>query len=731
MEKPNLTPNRLINEKSPYLLQHAYDPVDWYNWADGIKEAAKQDKLIFLSCGYSTCHWCHVMARESFADEEVATLLNREYVAIKVDREERPDIDHLYMTVCQMMTGHGGWPLTVLLTPQQQPVFAGTYFPKKNKWGRPGLLSILTQIADKWRADRDHVLEMGEKIAEAVKPHVATPTSFVTSKEGKAARDQREEQLQSQFQQTVHESYRQFAQQFDDVYGGFGEAPKFPSPHNGMFLLRYYRQTKEKHALEMVEKTLDGMYRGGMYDHIGYGFARYSTDEKWLVPHFEKMLYDNALLAYVYLEAYQVTGKEHYARVAEQIFTYVLRDMTDPDGGFYSAEDADSEGVEGKFYVWTPQEVFNVLGSEVGALVCDYYGIDRVGNFEGKSIPHVIGRSAEQFADAKGFSVYVWEEQLAEAREKLFERREMRVHPHKDDKILTAWNALMIAAFAKGAKVLQNSGYREAAERAVQFILTRLQREDGRLLARYRDGEAAHLAYVDDYAFFVWALHELYEATWDVTYLQLAERFNDDMLRLFWDEAHGGLYFTGTDGEQLLARPKEIYDGAIPSGNSVAAYNLFRLAHVTGRTDLAEKADQQLEAFAAVAERAPTGTAFFLCAVQLATGPMEMVVVAGDGQPSTIPSTMPSATQSAIPSTTQSTTQSTTHMLRNVQQAFLPGAVLLYHSAGEEGAKLVELAPSVAEQKMQDGQATAYICKNYACQAPLTDPAQLREQLRM
>lgn len=674
-------PNRLIHEKSPYLLQHADNPVDWYPWGEKAFEKAKcENKLIFLSIGYSTCHWCHVMERESFEDEEVANYLNRHYVSVKVDREERPDVDHIYMTVCQMLTGHGGWPLTVILTPDRQAIFAGTYFPKKGKWGRPGLMDILGQIARRWQEDPASLLQAGSRVTSAIRAYV---------------RQERPGELNGSI---LDEGYRQFAERFDQTYGGFGPAPKFPSPHNLLFLMRYFRQAGEQNALQMVEKTLDGMYRGGIYDHVGFGFARYSTDERWLVPHFEKMLYDNALLAYTYLEAYQATGNDRYAQVARDVFTYVQREMTDPEGGFYSAEDADSEGVEGKFYLWTVEEVVEVLGSERGERVCDWFGISPRGNFEGKSIPNLLHHPSDPLPMA--------DEEMADAREKLFQHRERRVHPHKDDKMLTAWNALMIAAFAKGAKVLNDPAYKEVAEKAAHFILSRLVRSDGRLLARYRDGEAAYPAYLDDYAFLVWGLHELYEATWNTTYLEQAIRFNEDMLRLFWDDERGGCYFTANDGETLLARPKEIYDGAMPSGNSVAAYNLVRLAHLTGDDTLSEKAERQLKAFAGQVADNPSSAAFFLTAAQLALNPMTMIVVAGrQGE------------------------AETEQLLREIQQAFLPGALLVFRSETEE--TIQTLVPITREQQMQRGRATAYVCENYACQAPVTEIAQVRQKLNV
>jgi len=421
-------PNRLANEKSPYLLQHQYNPVDWYPWGEEAFEKAKEeDKPVFLSIGYSTCHWCHVMERESFEDEEVAEVLNKYYISIKVDREERTDVDAIYMAVCQALTGQGGWPLTIFMTPDKKPFFAGTYFPKERKYGRSGIIEILEELQDAWENKRDKVLSAGESVVKGIE------NKYFKSEAGAVERE------------ALDHAYRYYEQSFDSIYGGFGEAPKFPTPHNLTFLLRYWKMSGNKKALDMVEKTLQSMYQGGMYDHVGWGFSRYSTDKKWLVPHFEKMLYDNALLAIAYLECYQATQNEFYARVAREIFSYVLRDMTSEEGGFFSAEDADSEGVEGKFYVWSLDEVFDVLGRESGKAFCQTFDISNAGNFEGENIPNIIGKDLNTGQDLKN------------EREKLFLHREKRIHPLKDDKILTAWNGLMIAALATGARVCKSS----------------------------------------------------------------------------------------------------------------------------------------------------------------------------------------------------------------------------------------------------------------------------------
>ena len=565
--------NHLVDEKSPYLLQHAHNPVDWYPWSqEAFAKAKQEEKPVFLSIGYSTCHWCHVMERESFEDQEVAEILNQNFVAIKVDREERPDVDSIYMEVCQSLTGRGGWPLTIIMTPDKEPFFAGTYFPKTSKRGMPGLTNILTTIVEKWENNKKSLLNRGKEIVE----HLRTRNNNFDLAEQVTAEDA---------ERLLKNGLEGLDARFDNQYGGFGAAPKFPSPHNLLFLLRYSKDKANQSALEMVEETLDHMCRGGIYDQIGFGFSRYSTDQKWLVPHFEKMLYDNALLTLTYLEAYQLTNKEDYKLIAEEILDYVLRDMRSADGGFYSAEDADSEGEEGKFYLWSQEEIINVLGKEEGQKFCDYYDITPSGNFEGSNIANLIGEEK---------SIKEVHIKFDQAREKLFNYREQRVHPAKDDKILTAWNGLMIVALSSASRILDNDKYQQEAERAADFIEENLIRDDGRLLARYRDGEADYLAYVQDYAFLIWGLIELYQSNFKDKYLNLALKLNQDLIDYFWDQEEGGLYLYGSDGEELITRPKKTYDGALPSGNSIAALNFWRLAQLTEDQSLLEKVEEQI-----------------------------------------------------------------------------------------------------------------------------------------
>ena len=673
--------NRLIHEKSPYLLQHAHNPVDWYPWGEEAFEKAKlEDKPIFLSIGYSTCHWCHVMERESFEDEEVAKVLNDYYVSIKVDREERPDIDSIYMSVCQAVTGQGGWPLTIIMTPDEKPFFAGTYFPKSGKYGYPGLVELLLRIKDAWDTERDRLVETGSNITEAIKN---SPRRIDGEKLG---------------QETAERALRGFRNSFDEVYGGFGGAPKFPTPHNLYFLLRYWKASGNGTALIMVEKTLESMYKGGLFDHIGFGFSRYSTDGKWLVPHFEKMLYDNALLAYAYTEAYQATGKDIYKDIARKIFTYVLRDMTSTGGGFYSAEDADSEGEEGKFYLWQPEEVKEAAGEEDGKLFCDWYGISPAGNFEGKSIPNLIGRDLGILYEDKALA-----RRLDGVREKLFMYRVKRIRPHRDDKILTSWNGLMIAALALGGRAFHSDEYIKAAEAAYGFIQRNLVRGDGRLLARYRDGESAFPAYLDDYAFLVWGLIELYRATFKTGYLKRALELNRDMLDLFWDEREGGLFLYGEDSEQLIMRPKEVYDGALPSGNSVALYNMLRLSRMTGDTQIEERARQVMETFGGEVGYNPTAHSFFMSALLFSLQPTREVVI------------------------TARSREDAQGMLDRINGSFVPFATFLLNTGDEE---LHEIAPFTREQKMVEQKPTAYVCKDFTCLEPVTEVDALQGMLQ-
>ncbi|MDY6879483.1 MAG: thioredoxin domain-containing protein [Thermodesulfobacteriota bacterium] len=682
------TSNHLSGEKSPYLLQHLNNPVDWYPWGEAaFQKAKKEDKPVFLSIGYATCHWCHVMAHESFEDEEVARILNRHYVSIKVDREERPDIDKIYMSVCQSMTGQGGWPLTILMTPEAKPFFAGTYFPKLRRMNMPGLIDILKPIADMWGKNRHEILKASDDITNAIQPRKDSPHDELDMG-------------------TLQKGYDQFERTFDSQWGGFGTAPKFPTPHQLTFLLRQHRRRPDSSALKMVDQTLTAMRRGGIFDQVGFGFHRYSVDAKWLVPHFEKMLYDQALLAMAYIEAYQVTREERFAKVAKEIFTYVLRDMRAPNGGFYSAEDADSEGEEGLFYIWKKTDIMDCLGENDGDLYCRFYGITQQGNFEeGFNIPH-ISLSEEAFAQKEGIEPSRLEELLSTARGRLFEVREKRIHPLKDDKILTSWNGLMIAALSKGYQAMGDQRYADAAAAAADFILSELRGADDRLFCRFRDGDVAYPGYLDDYAFLVWGLIELYEATFDVTYLEEAVSLNKAMIDIFWDHKGGGLYFTGKGNETLITKSKEAYDGALPSGNSVAAQNLLRLGRMTGDVALEQSAEALMRSFSSNVKAHPIGYTQMLAAVDFVVGPSQEIVIAGD--------------------LNQETSQS---MIRTVQQKFLPNKVILFHHEGPEGKRLETLSPFVKDMRSADRLSTAYVCEQHACRSPVKEVSQLNALL--
>ena len=678
--------NRLIHEKSPYLLQHAYNPVDWYPWgAEAFKKAQRDNKPIFLSIGYSTCHWCHVMERESFEDPDVAKGMNETFVSIKVDREERPDIDDIYMTICQMMTGSGGWPLTIFMTPDKKPFFAATYIPKESRFGRLGMLELIARIQELWASQNDKVKNSADEVAAAL-------LQLSTASPG--------EELGENALQLAHE---QLVRSFDEEHGGFGKAPKFPIPHHLTFLLRYGRRFRDDVAVKMIEKTLETMRCGGIYDHIGFGFHRYSTDSHWLLPHFEKMLYDQALLAMAYTEAYQATGKPVYARTAREIFTYVLRDMTAPEGGFYAAEDADSEGEEGKFYLWTAQEIREILHEEEAELILKIFNIDTAGNFHdeatrasaGKNIFHLKNSLAEELLTR-------WEA----SRRELFSVRERRTHPHKDDKILTDWNGLMIAALSKAAQAFDEPPYVGAATRAADFILTAMLDSQGRLLHRYREGEAVVPAFLDDYAFFIWGLIELYEATCEVRFLKTAVKFNESLLHHFWDEKHGGFFFTADDAEEILLRRKESYDGAVPSGNSVAMLNLLRLGRMTAQPELEERAAQIAHAFSHNVSKLPSVHTHMLSALDFALGPSYEVVLVGD----------PKA-------------EDTQEMLRALRRVFIPNKVVLLRSCKEKLPEIARLAKFTRDLTSKDGQATVYVCQNYQCKLPTTDTREMLELL--
>ena len=659
-------PNRLIHEKSPYLLQHAHNPVDWFPWGDeAFAKAKAEDKPVFLSSGYSTCHWCHVMEKESFTDPEVARVLNALFVPIKVDREERPDVDHIYMQACQAMTGRGGWPLTVIMDADGRPFYAATYLPRDNRLGMTGLLTILDRVADLWERSRERLTETGDKLV-----NILTQSALP---------------LPGEVSPTVLEdALADYLDRFDPKYGGFGPAPKFPTPQHLLFLLRYHSLHPDSQALPMVTVTLDAMASGGIYDHVGFGFSRYATDDRWLVPHFEKMLYDNALLTLVYLEAFQATGFSRYRRIAEETITYVRRDMTDPEGAFYSAEDADSEGEEGRFYTWTPEEVLKALGSEDGKRFGTRYNIHTEGHLDGRSIPHLADSKLLDTDDA------AW----SALREALRQKRDARIRPLKDDKILTGWNGLMIAALARAARVLDRSEYLDQAQKAWHFIRDHLIRSDGRLLARYRAGDAAYPAYLDDYAYLIWGLLELFMASGDPDHLDAAIGFVNQTLQLF-SARTGGLYFYGEDQENLILRPVHLWDGALPSGNGIMLNNLLLLARLTGRADWDAAADILFQAFGPSLSAQPLGHASALSAFLTASAPGSEIVVACP-QPGTHEPFL--------------------DLLRSHYRPLTTAIAIV-----PQDPRWETLSPFLAGLACIDDLPTAYVCRQHACSQPVTD----------
>jgi len=635
----------------------------------------------------------------------MAKIMNENFISVKVDREERPDVDNFYMQVVMSMTGSGGWPMTVILTPDLKPFFGGTYFPPDDKWGRPGLKTLLNTIAQKWKTERAQILDSSDSITQSVRAEA----------EAKAAMSHALDE------KTLEKAYQQFQSQFDSRMGGFGRAPKFPRSHTLSFLLRYWKRTGDAKALEMVEKTLQEMAKGGMYDHLGGGFHRYSTDPLWRVPHFEKMLYDQAILSKTYFEAYQATGKEEYTRIAKEIFEYVLRDMTGPDGAFYSADDADSapdpaqpkKKSEGAFYIWGYDEIVKVLGKEKADVFNYYYGVEPAGNapsdphgeFTKKNIlyrAHSLDETAQKFSKSPSEVESV----LQDSKKILFDIRSKRPHPHLDDKVLTDWNGLMISSLAVASRVLDEPHYAEVAKRAADFLLEKMKRKDGRLMHRYRDGEVAITGFIEDYAFFTHGLFDLYEATFDPPYLEEAQFFLKEMFRLFWDEAGGGFFLTGKDAEKLIARTKELYDGAIPSGNSVAALSLLRVGRLTMDRKMEDWARSTLDAFSADLDKFPAGYPQMLMALDFVIGPSREIVIAGE----------------------EEDTQ-TKDIIREIYSLFLPNKVVGLHPSGEEGNRIRVLSPFMKNQKSIDGKSTAYVCKNYVCDFPTTDIAKLKQLL--
>ncbi len=680
-------PNRLINETSPYLLQHANNPVDWYAWGEeALQRALAEDKPIMVSIGYSACHWCHVMERESFEDPDIASLMNEYFVNIKVDREERPDLDNLYMNAVQALTGSGGWPLTVFLTPEGKPFYGGTYFPPDDSRGTPSFPRVLMAMADVYRNQRGNVIQATQQLMSHLQHMTQTPRS-----------------MEPLTPDILHQVFQVLVQNYDYQNAGFGAAPKFPQPMTYELVLRYYNLTKSPRALEMVELALEKMSRGGIYDQLGGGFHRYSTDPYWLVPHFEKMLYDNALLSCLFLHTYQATGNPMYRRIVEETLDYVLREMTDPSGGFYSTQDADSEGEEGKFFLWTEEEMDAVLGAEDSALVGGYFGIMEGGNFEGKNILNVP-QEAESFAAEAGITLEELEAAIGRAKGLLLEIREGRVHPARDDKILSAWNGLMIRGFAEAAAVLRREDYLQAAASCASFVLESL-RQDGRLLRTYKDGQAKLKGYLEDYAFVADGLLALYEASFDHRWLEEARSLVDSMIDLFWEEVENVFYDTGTDHEDLIVRPRDFFDNATPCGSSVAAGVLLRLSVFTGDSEYSRRGASALRSMHQYLTRAPLGTGHWLCALDFyLSTPKEIAIVGEMDSP---------ATQG---------------LLEVVHSRYLPNKVL----AGSEPDSLARgsgATPLLESRQQVGGSPTAYVCQNYVCQLPVTEPEALAIQL--
>ncbi|MEP7337511.1 MAG: thioredoxin domain-containing protein [Acidobacteriota bacterium] len=678
--------NQLIHETSPYLLQHAHNPVDWYAWNDETLERAKrEDKPILLSIGYSACHWCHVMEHESFEHEAIAKLMNDNFINVKVDREERPDLDAIYMNAVMMMNGHGGWPMTVFLTPEAVPFYGGTYYPPVDRGGMPGFPRILISIAEAYRTNRDDIAQSAESILSELKRIDA-----VKPQEGELGH------------QVLDQAASNLLRLLDPVYGGFGRAPKFPPSMTLTFLLRQHHRTGQQNLLDAVELTLAKMANGGMYDQLGGGFHRYSVDEKWLAPHFEKMLYDNALLSRVYLDAFLVTGNEFYKRIATETLDYVRREMTDVSGGFYSSQDADSEGEEGKFFIWSPREVASLLGAEDAKLFCRYFDVSESGNFEGHNILHV-DEDASVIAKLMNVRPERLDEVIARGKRILFEAREQRIKPFRDEKMLTAWNGLMLRSFAEAARVLDRSDYLEVAVKNADFLLTELKR-DGKLLRTHKDGQSKLNAYLEDYAYLADGLLALYEATFDVRWFEEAQALARTMIEQFWDEQNGGFFFTGEDHETLITRNKDFYDNAIPSGNSVAAHVLLRLSLLTGEQEYRQKAELVLKLLAQAMLRSPSAFGHLLCALDCYLGSPYEVAIIG----------LPEA-------------EDTRALIGAVFHRYLPNKVVAFAASGDElSAQVIKLLEG---RSAIEGKATAYVCRNFTCEAPVTDAARLGEQL--
>ncbi|NYT05847.1 MAG: thioredoxin domain-containing protein [Methanomicrobiales archaeon] len=682
---PQEKTNRLRFEKSPYLLQHAGNPVDWYPWGtEAFERAKREDTPVFLSIGYATCHWCHVMARESFSDPGIARMLNESFVCIKVDREERPDIDQIYMHACLLMTGRGGWPLTIVMTPDHRPFFAASYVPKESRFGMVGLLDLLPRLADVWRTRRDEVLESADSIADAIRG-LSAPAEGALE------------------ESVLDDAYAVFAGMYDREHGGFGTSPKFPSASILLFMLRWWKRTSDDAALAMVRQTIEAIRSGGVFDQIGYGVHRYATDEAWRIPHFEKMLYDQAMLALACTEAFQATGTAFFRRTASELLDYALRDLRSAEGVFYSAEDAESEGEEGRYYTWTMGELQARLGREDAAVAADLFNVVHGGNFPGGASGIHDGRNilyrdepGENIAARYGMDLPSFLRLEADIRQDLFSLRERRIRPPVDDKILADWNGLMIAALATASDAFDDTEFRNAAEQAAAWMQEHLRDANGRLLHRFRDGEAAIPGTLDDYAFFIWGLIELYAATYAPQYLKDAVSLQAQCDALFWDTENGGYFYTAGDAEPLLVRTKVCEDGAYPSGNAVAFLNLLRLARLTGDMAYESRAADCAAVFAGQVMQAPASHAFFLCGLDFARGPTKEVVVVG---PRDNPDTQ--------------------RMLAALRAAYLPRTIVVWVPAGE-GSVIREVAPYTGNLTMQEGKATAYVCHKFRCIMPTT-----------
>jgi len=679
--------NRLINETSPYLLQHAHNPVDWYPWGpEAFEIARRENKPVLLSVGYSACHWCHVMEHESFEDEAIAKVMNDNFVNIKVDREERPDVDHIYMTAVQLMTQRGGWPMTVFLTPDAVPFYAGTYFPPEDRYNMPGFPRVLISMAAAFHERADDIAETASSILEGLQRSGEVVESG--------------EQLSSAL---LDEAYRGTIRSYDPTNGGFGSAPKFPPAMALEFLLHTFDRTAEPQALEIVRHTCRKMAEGGIYDHLGGGFHRYSTDSKWLVPHFEKMLYDNALLSRLYLHYYQVSGDEQARSVVEGILDYVVREMTDPLGGFYSTQDADSEGVEGKFFVWSLAEIKAILGDRDAELFGAYYNITEAGNFEEANILNVT-HDLSKVASEKNITASELRTVIEQSRQKLFDEREKRVKPARDEKILTAWNGLMLASFAEASAILNRPDYQEIAKRNARFVRDNLKRE-GLLLRTYKEGQAKLNAYLEDYAFYIDGLVALYETSGELEWFKEASALTETMINEFWDDQDGGFFFTGKSHETLIVRAKDFFDNATPSGNSVAAESLLRLGLLTNNSDYQRRAATLLRLTSAAIRRYPTGFGRMLCALDFELAQPREIAVIGNRE-----------------------VADTKALMKEIWNLYLPNRVIAQASPSDSEA--ISVIPLLRNRPQLNGAATAYVCRNFTCLEPASDPESLAAQLK-